>query len=339
MSARPAAGAPRKRLVVNAVSATTGGARTIVESFADFARTQDWLDFVILAGFEAPEALPAHIEWVHRPMSGPSAIAFNLLGSGLVCRRHHGTALLSFNNMNSVLLPARKRITYFHQPKALDRHFTEAKLRIMREYMRLTRERVVVQSPQVRDDFIAMFGDRHAVSVIWPGISIPSKAPSDLRQSRTLLVPVASFESPHKNFRFISDTAALLGPDWTVLVTAASGAADPGPATNIRFIGPQPRDALFRQYRQASCVMMASTHETVGLPIFEALATDTPVVAFDAPYIRSFQQKFGIETGLCLAATPEAARDCVLGAASSESGTVAAQDFTLGEWVKLSKYI
>ena len=241
--------------------------------------------------------------------------------------------------MNCVLLPSKYKITYFHQPKALDPTFTEAKLRIMRAYMRQTREPVTVQSPQVRDDFVAMFADRHAVSVIWPGISVPPTAGSEARERQTLLIPVTSFASPHKNFPFIRDTAALLGPDWTVLVTAASGAVDPGPATNIRFIGPQPRDALFRQYRQARCIMMASTHETVGLPIFEALSTDTPVVAFDAPYIRSFQQKFGIETGLCLAATPEAARDCILRAASSESGTVAAQDFRLGEWDKLLKYI
>jgi len=327
------------RLVVNAVSAKMGGARTIVESLVDFARTQDQLDFVILAGFQAPEVLPAHVEWVHRPMSGASAIAFNLLGCLLSYRRHRGTALLSFNNMNCVLLPKQAQITYFHQLKALDTHFKETKLRIMRAYMRLTRERVIVQSLQVEDDFLAMFGDRHAVTVIWPGVSVPPGATPEPRQRRTLLIPVASPQSPHKNFAFIRDTAQMLGPDWTVLVTAPVGAADPGPATNIRFIGPQTREDLFRQYRRASCVLMASTHETVGLPIFEALATDTPVVAYDAPYLRSLQQKFGIQTGLDLAATPDAAKDFILKAASSGSGTVAAQDFRRGEWDKLLEYI
>lgn len=329
----------RKRLVVNAVSAKSGGARTIVESFLDFAMVQEHLDFVILAGFEVPAKLPAHVTWVHTPMGGPAAIIFNLFGCWRAYRRHRATALLSLNNMNCVLLPAQSRVTYFHQPKVLDRRFTEAKLRIMRTYMRLTRERVVVQSPQVQADFVAMFGDRHPVSVIWPGFPLPAQAEPEDRQSKTLLIPVASFESPHKNFPFIRATAQALGPDWAVLVTAHPGAADPGSAANIRFIGPQTRDDLFRQYRRASCVMMASTHETIGLPIFEALATNTPVVAYDAPYIRSFQQKFGIRSGLHLAATPETARDCILKAASSGEDVVTEQDFRQGEWDELLKYI
>ncbi len=330
----------RKRVVVNAVSAKTGGARTIVESFTDFARTQPELDFVVLAGFEAPADLPEHIAWFQQPLSGAVAIAFNLFGAWRAYRRHRGTTLLSFNNMNCLLIPARQRITYFHQLKALDPQFSEAKLRIMRAYLRLSRERVIVQSPQVERDFSAMFDARHRVLVIWPGIPVPPQPAAEHRQSQTLLIPVASFESPHKNFPFIRETAQALGPDWTVLVTADAGSLDPGAATNIRFIGPQSRDDLFRHYRQARCVMMASTHETVGLPIFEALATDTPVIVMDAPYIRGFQQKFGIQNGLEIVATPQLARECILNAQPSpQISTTAAQDFRLGEWHKLLEHL
>lgn len=322
----------RDRILANAASAKSGGARTIVESFYRAARHREDMDFVILAGFAPPPGLPSHVEWIEMPLGGKRAAFFHLFTVLICYHRFRCSRLLSFNNMNCVFLGRHRCITYFHQSKVLDKSLSELKLRITRAYLAFSRERVVVQSPQVRDDFIAMFGNRHPVTVSWPGISVPQDIPPEIRSANTLLIPVASPQSPHKNFGFIRQTAEALGSEWEVQITAHPGTVDSGDAENIRFIGPQSREALFRLYRRATCVMLASTHETVGLPIFEALAVDTPVVAFDAPYIRALRETFGISSGLEIAATPEAACAHILGVSRTGAKIASLVDFRDSEW-------
>lgn len=206
----------------------------------------------------------------------------------------------------------------------------------MRKYLEHTRERIIVQSPQVRDDFIEMFGQmRHPVFVAWPGISTPKHKTNTGRRLKELLIPVASPESPHKNFPFVIATARALGQDWQILVTAPEGSADLNGATNVRFLGTQPRNSLFELYRKASCVLMASTHETIGLPIFEALSVGTPVVAYDASYVRSFQEKFEITSGLEISSSPEDARRSILKLTSIEPTIRYGRDFRLSDWETL----
>lgn len=322
----------RKRILVNAASAKIGGARTIIESFYCAARHQEEMDFVILAGFAPPSGLPSHIEWIEMPISGARAAFFHLFSVLIYYHRFRCSRILSFNNMNCIFLGRDKCITYFHQAKVLDRALSEVKLRVTRAYLEFSRDRVVVQSPQVRDDFVAMFGDRHPISIAWPGISVPEDVHKENRSPSILLIPVTTPESSHKNFGFIRQTAELLGPAWEVQVTAQASTADAGGADNISFIGPQSREELFRLYRQAACVMLASTHETVGLPIFEALAVDTPVVAFDAPYIRALREKFGISSGLEIAATPEEAHARILGFSRGSAKIEYLVDFRESEW-------
>jgi glycosyltransferase involved in cell wall biosynthesis len=270
---------------------------------------------------------------LYKPRSGICAIYFNIFGVFLLYLIYGCKSLISFNNMNCPLVSRQKKITYFHQLKSLDPSIRELKLSVIRFYLKHSREAVVVQSQQVCDEFIKMFGkNRHVVNVAWPGISIPSHNVETSRLPRQILVPVASPGSPHKNFPFIRETSKLLGPDWDVVVTAPEGLVDPADTCNIRFIGTQDRVSLFELYRQSACVMMASTHETIGLPIFEALSVGTPVVAFDAPYIRSLQIKFGITSGLELSSSPEGAREHIERLSQGCPAIQYCVDFQAGDW-------
>jgi len=328
-----------RTVLVNAVSAKFGGARTIIEDFLEFAKRNQQLNFVILTGFEPPSSLPDHIHWQKKPLSGPFAAIFNFLGVFLYFIKYRCSVLLSFNNMNTLLVSACKRITYLHQQKVLEMSFKEPKTRIIRWYLRTAREPIIVQSPQVKDDFIAMFGNRHPVNVIWPGISIPDQHTELVRKPQSLLIPVVSPGTPHKNFDFVQQTAHLLGSGWEVLVTSSDHEVNTAGISNIQFIGVQTRAELFKRYREATCVLMASTHETVGLPIFEALATNTPVVAYDAPYIRSFREKFGIASGLEIADTPRRASQFISQISAEPPRVESSRDFRLGEWDKLLEHL
>lgn len=322
----------RKRILVNAASAKIGGARTIVESFYNAARCCEEMDFIILAGFAPPRRLPPHIEWIEMPVSGKRAAFFHLFAVLLHYYRFRCHKLLSFNNMNCLFLSHKRCITYFHQAKVLDRSLFEVKLGITRVYLKLSRDKVIVQSPQIKDDFITMFRQRHPITVAWPGILVPKDIHPASRSSNILLIPVASPESSHKNFNFIRQTAKALGPGWEVQVTAHPIIDDSASVDNIRFIGPQSREDLFRLYGQVTCVMLASTHETLGLPIFEALAVNVPVVAFDAPYIRALREKFEISSGLELAATPEEASAQIQQLSSAGADIEYLIDFRESEW-------
>lgn len=321
------------RIFLNAVSAKHGGARTIVESFVNDAVSSQGVYLTVYAGFPRPESLPQRISWHHVSKFGAKAMLFNLFSVLIPFIRYQADVLISFNNVNCVLLPSRKRITYFHQLKALDEVFSEAKLHIIRSYLFLSRETIILQTDEVKKSFEEKFGAwRHDILVAWPGISVPTPTRKYDREPFTLLVPVASPHSPHKNFSFVKTVARELGADWQVIITADKVMEEylGTKGGNIRFIGTLSRDELFDWYRRATTVLMPSTHETIGLPIFEALSVGTPVVAFDAPYIRALREYFGIDDGLSLTSNPEDAADAI--EMRNNDNISYKLDFRVGEW-------
>lgn len=326
------------KCLVNAVSAKHGGARTIVESFVTASAAFPQHTFIVLAGFEPADDMPSNVRWRYLPKSGAAAMAFSLFFVFFLYFWHRADILISFNNVNSPLIPTSRRITYFHQLKALDPELSELKLRIIRYYLRHSREPVVLQSNEVKNAFKRMFGSqRHDLTVAWPGIEVPVLRARAHREQRTVLVPVASPQSPHKNFAFINLVAQNLGNDWKIFVTAPAGLIElVSEAANVEFIGVLSRADLFEQYRSATICLIASTHETIGLPIFEALAVGTHVVAYDAAYIQRFREHFGILEGLHIAKTPLDAVAIIESLAqNSEPRIEVERDFRKADWEKI----
>jgi len=295
-----------RRVLVNAVSAKMGGARTIVESLVSSAGKFPDHEFVVLAGFEYGGDIPHNVKWKQLPMSGAPAIFFSLFGVAFFYLWYGADFLVSFNNINSPLISNQRKITYFHQLKALDVSFSEPKVWVIRYYLRYSKETIVVQSHEVESAFKRMFKfNKNEILVAWPGVAVPISKSSIDREPRTVLVPISNPKSPHKNFSFARAVASKLGRDWRVVVTAFGGdihlMLD---ERNIEFVGVLSRDDLFEEYRRASVCLISSTHETIGLPIFESLSVGTPVVVYEADYIRHFIDKFGINEGVDLVKTP-----------------------------------
>lgn len=327
------------RILVNATSAKHGGARTIVESFVAATSTFPNHTFVIIAGFEYGGSLPPNVNWYFRPKSGAVAMAFSLFGVVFSYFLHRSDFLISLNNINTPLVPSRRRLTYFHQLKALDPAFTELKVRIIRLYLKHSSEPVILQSKGIVASFSRMFGEgKHEIIVAWPGVVLPDISGNIPSEPQRILVPVSSPQSQHKNFAFIQGVARELGANWKIVVTAPDDSINlDGRISNIEFAGILSRDELFVEYRRAAVCLFGSTHETVGLPIFEALAIGTPVVAYDAPYVRAFCDDFGISEGLTLAATPQDAMAHITKISRSSEGKriSATHDFRVAEWQKI----
>lgn len=324
-------------ILVNAASAKFGGARTIIDSFLSSVGSDRDNKYVFVAGYSAPlDKLPENVIWILKPKGGVRAIVYSLFGVFLTFIRFRANLLISFNNINCVVLHRKIKVTYFHQPKALDPQMKGAKLYLYRAYFHFFKERLVVQSPQVKKDFQAMFGEnRGDVKVVWPGIDIPARKGCVNKADRHVLVPVASPQSGHKNFDFVIQVARILGPAWRFSVTAEQGSVDLEGLDNIELVGFKSRDELFGLYHSSICVLMPSTHETVGLPIFEAMGAGTPVVAYDAEYIRSFRDWFGITQGLSLSPDPYKAADEIQRLQSEDVKICSDRDFREGEWYKI----
>lgn len=326
------------KVLVNAAAAKFGGARTIIDSFVSSISPNDGNYYFIVAGYEfSKESLPDNIKWKYAPKSGFSSLFYSMIAVLFTYLSTRADYLISFGNVNCILLGRKKKITYFHQLKALDANKIEPKLYVYRLYLKWSSEPVVVQTFQVKERFQSMFGFRdRSIVVAWPGVNVPAKKKLSYQTSKYILVPVANPESVHKNFKFVISLEKNLSPCCKIFVTAPEGSFDIKDSPGIEFIGFKSREDLFDLYRAASCVLMPSTHETIGLPIFEALALGTPVIAYDAEYVRSLLKWFGISEGLFLSNSPVGAAEKIEELRNENSTAVSSQvDFCKGDWGKV----
>lgn len=322
------------RILVNAVSAKTGGARTIVESFVSNAAVYTHCEFYVFASF-SPSIQPSdNVIWRRTDKSGAQAVLFTFFGvlfPYMMLRCEH---LLSFNNINTFLLPSRRKTTYFHQAKALDRNNRELKSLIYRFYLSLTKDSMWVQTPQVLRNIRRFLRSPERSEIVWPGIDRPHYVPINTPRAPTMaLVPVSDILAPHKNFEFILEVAAELQGSWEVIVTSSPIEIPSGLPRNIRFIGPVSRENLFVLYHEATCVLFPSRMETVGLPVFEALSSGTSVVAYAAEYITDLKRWFGFESGLAVVETASDAAELIEKIAEMPEPIEYRRDFRVGDWL------
>lgn len=100
-------------------------------------------------------------------------------------------------------------------------------------------------------------------------------------------------DKPHKNVDALLAALSLLGNDAPPLYFAGKGhaavllrAQHLGIDDRIRFAGPLSDDELATLYRGASALVFPSRREGFGLPVLEAMACGTPVVANDIAPVR-----------------------------------------------------
>jgi glycosyltransferase involved in cell wall biosynthesis len=137
------------------------------------------------------------------------------------------------------------------------------------------------------------------VEVIPTGVDLERFRPGDRREARRalgldpderLLLYVGRLDR-EKNLDFLLAACRGVG-DWGIrlaLIGRGTREADLRAAARRRlggppvtFLGGMPRDAIARYYRAADLFVFASTTETQGLAVLEAMASGLPVVAVRA---------------------------------------------------------
>jgi glycosyltransferase involved in cell wall biosynthesis len=94
--------------------------------------------------------------------------------------------------------------------------------------------------------------------------------------------------SPYKNLVILERALdALQRADVTAVLAATIEPSHRlGLRSDVEALGMLGRQDLLAEYRRASCLVMPSLTETVGLPLLEAMALGVPIVAADRPYAR-----------------------------------------------------
>jgi glycosyltransferase involved in cell wall biosynthesis len=144
--------------------------------------------------------------------------------------------------------------------------------------------RVFAVSERTRQDLIELYGTSPGKIVVTPNAVDPIFTPGGERDGYLLFVGAIQ---QRKNPLAAADVAAEVGLPLVV----AGPEKEPALARQLEQRGAELRGyvdkpQLAELYRRAACLLLPSRYEGFGLPVLEAMACGTPVVASDDPALR-----------------------------------------------------
>ena len=278
--------------LVNASGAKIGGARTILRQLLRNIPSAGYV--VACPNPDELRPLCPSAEFVDVQTNGPASLLFTLFGAAKLARIKGCSTIVSLMNFN-VLGTDLRRITYFHQLKAIDG--TGPKERLQRRLLKQTNGRddlIICQTPYVLSR-LQSFGFRGALEARWPGFEnlvsrdIPKRRLED-KQQLLFLLPSSNLDA-YKNVQSVVDRASYFERIGArVIITGVASAREQGP---IQFLPLLPRNELYSLYEEADALLFPSLLETVALPIFEFLGTGKPVFILKSPYTNGLFNRFG----------------------------------------------
>jgi glycosyltransferase involved in cell wall biosynthesis len=145
-------------------------------------------------------------------------------------------------------------------------------------------ERVLAISERTKRDLVELYGTPPEKIIVTPLAPDPEFEPAGEHDSFLLFV---SAIEPRKDPLAAVDAANAVGRKLVVVGPAKDEAlAAELSRRGAEVRGYVPKDELVRLYQRAACLVFPSRYEGFGLPVVEAMACGTPVVAAPDPAMR-----------------------------------------------------
>jgi glycosyltransferase involved in cell wall biosynthesis len=176
-------------------------------------------------------------------------------------------------------------LAVLRHPLAFNR-WTRQYTRVMLPRVVRRADRLIAVSEFTASELVAVLGaPRAKIRVVPNGVGDPFSAGGPAAEGDYVLC-VSTLE-PRKNLSRLVEgfEQAALGCELWIVGARGWGDVRLGGA-RVRWLGRVPDDRLAQLYRGARCLAYVSLYEGFGLPVLEAIACGTPVVAADIPALR-----------------------------------------------------
>ena len=234
-----------------------------------------------------PELVPPGIEPL--PLSTPVQELRMLWALPRLLRRR-GAALVHTQYALPARSPAPAVVTihdlsFEREPELMSRKDRAVFRRVVPHAARNAR-RVLTVSERTKRDLVELYGLPPDKVVVTPNGVDPAFTPSNSVLQGRYVLAVGAVQ-PRKNQSAAAEAATAAGLPLVVV----GPIRDESVAAELRSRGADLRgyvaqDELVELYRGAACLVQPSRYEGFGLPVLEAMACGTPVVAVDEPALR-----------------------------------------------------
>lgn len=304
----------KKKIVVSAINIFEGGPLTILYECLLYLSNNTSKEYEIIAFVYDKSLLSINnITFIEVPQSRKNYIFrlyYEYVWFYFQSKRLKPFLWLSLHDITPNVI-ADKRVVYCHNPSpffkiSFDQIYKEPKLGFFSIFYSLIykinlnkNSHIIVQQKWIRDIFKKKFQTKSYILVSPPEVNVQDfskNLPND--HSLNELVPFffyPAFPRVFKNFEIICEAAIELkkiNSNFNVYLTISGNEnryskwlfSKYGKVENIKFIGKQDKENVFKLYKKCIGLIFPSKLETWGLPITEAKYFCKPIILADLPY-------------------------------------------------------